>query len=321
MSKKKIRIFYRAPSHVPIWKVMEAAGCLEKHGLEMEFGSLVDKRKRATEGLLTGEFDVVSGNHHNLYARRALQGDPFVHIGQLTNRWNHHWMVARKGINTVADLKGKRIVNSKISAHMGLNIWLYLRQNGLEHGKNIELIDGDSKGIERVRHVMAGVFDACFVGNIDQLRARKLGARVVELPTFPMIEGPTITTTTRWVNNHPEEVSALLHAFVDAIHFFKTRREETLRILTECQSMLRIQSEDELEAFYDERADEYQAKPYPMIEAIQNVFQLALKETPEMAGFNPLVMWDMHHLRAIDDSGYIDRLYQSAPRPAAMEPA
>ena len=32
--------------------------------------------------------------------------------------------------------------------------------------------------------------------------------------------------------------------------------------------------------------------------------------TPEVEGFNPLVMWDMHHLRAIDDSGYIDKLYQ-----------
>jgi ABC-type nitrate/sulfonate/bicarbonate transport system substrate-binding protein len=321
MSKKKIRIFYRAPSHVPIWKVMEAAGCLEKHGLEMEFGSLVDKRKRATEGLLTGEFDIVSGNHHSLYARRALQGDPFVHIAQLTNRWNQHWMIAREGFNTLADLKGKRVVNAKIGGHMGLNVWLHLRQNGLEDGKNIQLIDGDNKGIERARHVMAGVFDACFVGNIDQLRARKLGAHVVELPTFPMIEGPTITTTTPWVNNHPEQVSALLHAFVDAIHFFKTQREETLRILKECQSMLRTQSEEELEAFYDERADEYQAKPYPTIEAIQNVFQLGLKETPEMVGFNPLVMWDMHHLRAIDDSGYIDRLYESASRSAVMEPA
>jgi hypothetical protein len=35
-----------------------------------------------------------------------------------------------------------------------------------------------------------------------------------------------------------------------------------------------------------------------------------VRENPLVAGFNPLVMWDLHHLRAIDDSGYIDRLYQ-----------
>ena len=37
---KKIKIHYRAPSHVPLWKVMEEGGFLEKHGLEMEMGSL-----------------------------------------------------------------------------------------------------------------------------------------------------------------------------------------------------------------------------------------------------------------------------------------
>ncbi|HSF56681.1 MAG TPA: hypothetical protein VLD83_01285, partial [Candidatus Binatia bacterium] len=74
--KKPIRIYYRAPSHVPLWKVMEECGFLAKHGLEMDFGSLEGQRKRAAEGLKSGELDIVSGNHHNLYARKALHNDP-----------------------------------------------------------------------------------------------------------------------------------------------------------------------------------------------------------------------------------------------------
>jgi hypothetical protein len=31
--KKKIRIYYRAPSHVPLWKVIEECGFLKKRGL------------------------------------------------------------------------------------------------------------------------------------------------------------------------------------------------------------------------------------------------------------------------------------------------
>jgi hypothetical protein len=73
--------------------------------------------------------------------------------------------------------------------------------------------------------------------------------------------------------------------------------------------MLRLQSDEELETFYEEGAEVLYRKPYPTPEAIQNVFQLGVKDTPEVAGFNPLVMWDMHYLRAIDDSGYIDKLY------------
>jgi ABC-type nitrate/sulfonate/bicarbonate transport system substrate-binding protein len=310
-TKKKIRVFYRAPSHVPLWKVMEAGGFNERHGFEFELGSLEDKRKRATEGLLTGDIDMVSGNHHSLYARRALHNEPFVHVAQVNTQWNQHWMVAKDGINNVSDLRGKRISMNKRSGHPGLNLWLYLKQHGLEDGKEVQIIDGDKKAVERVRHVMAGAFDATFIGSVDQVRAKQLGARVIDLPTYPMIEGVTLTTTTTYVNSHPEEIDGLLRSLVDAIHHFKTNKQGTLEIINEtCRGLLRMQSDEELEAFYNECAKIFQPKPYPTLEAIQNVFQLGIHDTPEVAGFNPLVMWDMHHLRAIDDSGYIDKLYQ-----------
>jgi pyrroline-5-carboxylate reductase len=57
MAKKKIRVYYRAPSHVPLWKVMEGGGFLEKHGLAMEMGSLEGQRKRAAEGLKAGDLE------------------------------------------------------------------------------------------------------------------------------------------------------------------------------------------------------------------------------------------------------------------------
>jgi ABC-type nitrate/sulfonate/bicarbonate transport system substrate-binding protein len=309
--KKKIRVYYRAPTHVPLWKVMEEGGFLAKHGLDMEFGSMEDKRARATQGLLSGDLDVVSGNHHSLYARRALHGEPFVHIGQVRNELNQHWMVAGNGINSVADLKGKRVCIDKLDQHPGLNIWLFLKQNGLEDGKNVQLVDGDRRGVERVRHVMAGAFDATFLGPIDQHRAKAMGARVLDVGNMPMIEGVTLTTTTRYVNSHPEEVNALLHALVDAIHHCKTQRADTLDIINRtCRDLIKLKSDEELELFYEDYAKGYQPKPYPTLEAIQNVFALGVKENPAAAGFNPLVMWDLHHLRAIDDSGYIDKLYQ-----------
>jgi ABC-type nitrate/sulfonate/bicarbonate transport system substrate-binding protein len=311
MAKKKIRIYYRAPAHVPLWKVMEEAGFLEKHGFAMEFGSMEDKRAKATEGLLAGELDIVSGNHHSLYARRALHDEPFVHIAQVQNDWQQHWMVAGKGINGVADLKGKRLSIDKLDQHPGLNAWLFLKQNGLEEGKDVQMIMGDRRAVERVRHVMSGAFDATFMGPVDEHRARQMGARVIDVGSIPMIEGPTVTTTTKYVKEHPEEVNALLHALVDAIHYFRTNRQGTIDIINRTsRDLLRLKDDTEVDIFYDHHAKIYQKKPYPTPEAVQNVFALGVRETPAVAGFNPLVMWDLHHLRAVDDSGYIDRLYQ-----------
>jgi len=308
---KKIRIYYRAPAHVPLWKVMEEGGFMARHGLEMEFGSMEDKRAKATDGLLAGEIDIVSGNHHSLYARRALHGEPFVHIAQVQNDWQQHWLAAANGIKSVADLKGKRLSIDKLDQHPGLNAWLFLKQNGLEDGKDVQMVMGDRRAVERVLHVMSGAFDGTFMGPVDEHRARQLGATIIDVGSIPMIEGPTVTTTTRYVNERPEEVDGLMHALVDAIHYFKTNRKGTIDVINRTsRELLRLQSDEEVDIFYSHHAEIYQKKPYPTLEAVQNVFALGVKENPAVEDFNPMVMWDLHHLRLIDDSGYIDRLYQ-----------
>ena len=310
MANKKIRIYYRAPSHVPLWKVMEEGGFLEKHGLEMDLGSLEGQRRRAAEGLRSGELDIVSGNHHNLYVRRALNGDPYVHIAQSNNAWRENHLVVANGMRAVQDLKGKRVAMDDYDGHTGLNVWFYLRLNGLEEGKDVELVTGAKRGVDRAREVMAGKYEATFIRAVDQLRARAIGAKTIELATMPMIEGVTLTTTTTYVKNHEEESRGVLLALIDAIHFFKTRREETLQIIKRtCSDLLKMQSDEEWACFYETQAASLEPKPYPTLEAIQNVFALAVKRDPRIKDFNPLVLWDLHYLREIDDSGYIDRLY------------
>ncbi|MFQ5682067.1 MAG: ABC transporter substrate-binding protein [Candidatus Binatia bacterium] len=308
--KEKIRIYYRAAGHVPLWKVMEECRFLEKRGLEMELGSLEGKRVRAMERLRVGDLDIISGNHHNLYACRALNGDPFVHVAQTNNIWKEHWLVTRNGIGTLSGLKGKRICMEDFESHNGLSVWLYLHQHGLKEGRDVMLVNGDKRPIDRVKKVMAGDYDATFVRAVEQKQARVLGAHVTEVPTIPMIEGVTITTTTTYVKGHDEEVRGLLLALVDAIHFFKKRREDTLEIINRtCKNVLKFQSVEEMENFYENQSNSLDSKPYPTLAAIQNVFALAVKIKPEIKDFNPLTMWDLHHLREIDDTGYIDRLY------------
>ena len=50
-------------------------------------------------------------------------------------------------------------------------------------------------------------------------------------------------------------------------------------------------------------------KPYPQPAAIQNVYELDVAKDPKMASVGPLEPWDLHYLREIDDSGFIDALY------------
>ena len=308
---KKIRIYYRAPSHVPLWKVMEEGGFLEKHGLAMEMGSLEGQRKRAAEGLKAGDLDIVSGNHHNLYARKALNGDPYVHIAQSNNSWRENFLVCGKGINGLADLKGKKIAMDDYDGHTGLNVWLYLRLHGLEEGRDVELVTDPIKGAERAKGVLDGKYDATFIRAMDRLRALKFGAKIVEVPPMAMIEGVTLTTTTKYVSQHEDECRSLIKALIDGTHFFKTNKAGTLKIIQKhCSELLRMRSDEEWDCFYETQSKTLEKAPYPSIDAIQNVFALAVKRNPEIKEYNPLALWDLHYVKEIDDSGYIRQLYK-----------
>jgi hypothetical protein len=126
-----------------------------------------------------------------------------------------------------------------------------------------------------------------------------------------MIEGVTLTTTKTYVESHQEETRALIKALVDGIHYFKTRKSETLAIIKKhCSALMKMESDEEWNCFYDSQAASLEPKPYPSVEAVQNVFALALKRDPQIEKFNPLSLWDLRYVREIDDSGYIARLYK-----------
>ncbi|MGH6931994.1 MAG: hypothetical protein ACREEE_06115, partial [Dongiaceae bacterium] len=207
-------------------------------------------------------------------------------------------------------LKGKKVAMDDYDGHTGLNVWLYLRLNGLEEGRDVELVTDPVKGAERAKAVMAGKYDATFVRAVDRLRALKFAAKIVEVAPMAMIEGVTLTTTTTYVKNHEEECRALIMAMIDGTHFFKTNKADTLKIVKEhCSELLKMRSDEEWDCFYENQVESLESAPYPSLEAIQNVFALAVKRDPEIKEYNPLALWDLHYVKEIDDSGYIRKLY------------
>ncbi len=307
----KLKVIYRSKTHAPFWIVAEKSGMWEKNGLEVDSSPLLI-REKAVEALKNGHVDVISGNHHNLYVRNAKNGEDFVHLAQATNNWNENKMVVANGIQSVKELKGKRVAIDKLSGHTGLNVWLFLRQEGLDLDKGeVELVDSLESPEERWKAVLKGDFAATFIGIPHNIRAARAGARVIEVRRMPMIRGVTLTTTMSFVNSHEDEIRRLIRGMVEAIHFFLTKKEETLKILKrDIPSILNLDNDDEMEAIYNEWVESLGRCPYPSPEAINNVFQLALRGNPEIADFDPMALWNTRYLRELDDSGYIDSLYK-----------
>jgi ABC-type nitrate/sulfonate/bicarbonate transport system substrate-binding protein len=310
MAFAELRIIYRSNSHAPFWVVAEKSGVWEKNSLAVNTSPQL-VREKAVEALRNGHVDLISGNHHNLYVRNA-KGEDFVHLAQAGNNWTENRLVVAHDIRSVIDLKGKKVVVDKLTSHAGLNIWLFLRQEGLDADRgDVDLVELRGPAEERWKRVLSGEFAGTFVTLPHDTRAGRAGAHVIHVRAMPMIRGVTLTTTMSFVKNHEAKIRLLIRGFVDAIHFFITRKQKTLEILKEHASpILHLQSDEEVETLYEEWAHSLERKPYPAIEAIANVFQLAVRRNPEIVSFNPLALWDSHYVRELDDSGYIDQLYQ-----------
>ena len=310
MAFAELRIIYRSNSHAPLWVVAEKSGVWEKNNLAVNTSPQL-VREKAVEALRNGHVDLISGNHHNLYVRNA-KGEDFVHLAQAGNNWTENRLVVAHDIRSVIDLKGKKVVVDKLTSHSGLNVWLFLRQEGLDADRgDVDLVELRGPAEERWKRVLSGEFAGTFVTLPHDTRAERAAAHVIRVRAMPMIRGVTLTTTMSFVKNHEAKIRLLIRGFVDAIHFFITRKQETLEILKEHASpILHLQSDEEVETLYEEWAHSLERKPYPTIEAIANVFRLAVRRNPEIASFNPLALWDSHYVRELDDSGYIDQLYQ-----------
>jgi hypothetical protein len=124
-----------------------------------------------------------------------------------------------------------------------------------------------------------------------------------------MVNGPTLTTTITALERKDRLGERLVKALVTGIHFARTRRQETEKILERLR-----QREPQSNPRYDGVA-KLLPKPYPDHQAVANAYKLCCMKAPETESISPVALWDLHELRALDHSGFIDGLYggNSAP--------
>jgi hypothetical protein len=107
------------------------------------------------------------------------------------------------------------------------------------------------------------------------------------------------------VQNHEAEARSLIRALVDATHFFKTKKAETLAIIKKrCTELRRMQNDEGWECFYETQAATSGGRNPIRSRSHSKRIRVGLKRNPEITEFNPLTLWELHYLREFDDNGY-----------------
>lgn len=313
---KTITLLASHSSHLPFLTTLKSSGVTQRHGFDLDLyvtgGSKAKTMEERSGLLLRGEVDFISGLHHEPYVFRAKGNKRFVYLAQTQNNWDDRLLASSK-IKEVTQLRGKKIlIHSKAPCVSG-NLFSVLESCGVSRDSLEVEFTGDKYSgnfKKEVDRVVAGEADAVLVDLPYDLYGKKKGLNIISLPDRPVIHNTTILTTTDTIREHEEAVYAFLKALIEAIHFFKTRKQETLQLLKrELADRLQLEAEDEWEHLYSEWSRLLSRKPYPSGAAVQNVYDLDVGKDPALSHVGPLEPWDLHYLHIIDDSGFIDQLY------------
>src|ERR1043166_136085 len=322
MAQEKIRMLSSAVSHMPLLFTFRDSGVTEKHGFELEVdiagferaGKPIRPMSARPSLLLDGEYEFLSGLHHQTYVYRAKGDKRFVYLAQTQNSWDDR-LIARPEIRELKQLEGKKILNNGNPAPcvMG-NLVEALRESGVDTSK-IEFVSLEETEVKRylsLEMVERGEVDAADVDIPFDFIAKKRGLNVLALPDRPVIHNTTICASTEFVRRNEDKVLRFLRALVETIYFFKTEKQKVCEILRRhLAPLLHVEAQDEIEYLHQEWSRLLLAKPYPHPLAIWNVYNLDVAGNKDVNFIGPLEIWDTHYLRQIDDSGFIEQLYKN----------
>jgi ABC-type nitrate/sulfonate/bicarbonate transport system substrate-binding protein len=308
----EIHAFYRSHTHLPVWEVVEKAGIWKELNVKASF-EYCDSSSVAEAALFDGTVQYVSGNHISPYGLVA-KGKPIVSLASPSNNVNDK-LISRAPIKSIAELKGKRLADTTVLDkgggynHIRGNHMMYVLKAGLrlDDVKWVEIADIMSEEFraQQMEAVKEGKADAAMAAGAAE-KFQKEGFHVLELGRLPMVNGPTLTSTLTTLKSEDRLAERLVKALVMGIAYARLHPEETERILAGLRQRV-----PESNATYNSVA-KLLAKPYPDHEAIANAYELCCMKDPKAKELSPVSLWDLHYLRELDDSGFIDRLYNKA---------
>ena len=152
----------------------------------------------------------------------------------------------------------------------------------------------------------SGEIDAgAFTADYRFVGPRELGLRVLDTPSpghVPVVVG----CSRRLIAADRHLVARVVQGYVEAIHFFKTKRSEVVPIL---QQFLMFKDRTAVEEAYGFYAPLLQPLPRPSAVGLQTLLQDLLRNLPSAAPLSPTDVVDSSLLDELEQAGFIETLY------------
>lgn len=289
-----IRIHYRDVDRTPYLYVLQQAA--RRYGLELDVVRATGREY--PELLVEGATEVLAENYWGLQ-NFAARGAPVVCVATSVT-WMNETLLVHPTIRELNDLRGKRFAVRGIGPSEVMPAQ-WLRDQGL--GADVTPVVISEREVGRWgnwKRVVEGDCHGCLVTNLYADEPIAAGLRVLPTEPYGMLGNVTLTTSERLVAERRDDVLNLVRAAFDAQLIFKHDRAATLDVMRqEPMQLMEIPDQQRLERVYDILSAELADEPIPYAEAIANTHRMVLDRYPELATFNPLLMWDLSFVKQV----------------------
>ena len=293
------------PGTSTVIQVAKETRLFDKNGIDATV-IFISGSVRGIQAILAGEIPIGEGGGPGLASARLAGGDVVAIAGNVNVL--PYYLVSHPSIKRHEDLKGK-IGGTHIAgttAEFALKVGL--KKIGLDPLKDTSLrvIGG---AIERMVALQKGIVEFTVVTEAGKAQAERLGyPTVVDMVTL-QIPFPQngIYTSTKLIRENPDLVRRYMRAYVEALHFYKTQKEDTIKIM---RKYSRVEDRRVLEDAWDWHAKFMPEAPYPPIDGYQLVLNDIAEKNPKAAQANVKDYIDSRFVKELEDSGFIKGLYR-----------
>lgn len=283
--------------------VTQGAGLFEKNDLKIELISITGAAP-STMALSRGELDIDVRAPVNAITG-MLKGLDFKFVAVAEN-YLDYTIVTRPEISGIVDLKDKKVGIVRFGGKTDLLTRYLFRRLGLEPVKDFAMLQVGDPTV-RVAALMTGAIDATVLPPPQAYTAIKAGLKIIDIPYAPFFQGVVITRHA-FLKKERYAVTRFLKAYVEGIHFFFTRKEETLKILSR---FFRNTERGWLEHVYrTHQQHQIGRKPFPDWQAVQATLDMMAPDEPAVKKLKAKDLFELSILEELNQSGFIDGLYQ-----------
>lgn len=217
-----------------IFPIARDRGYMREEGVDLRI--VLMQTTPSIQGLMAGHVQFTGSGSSALVAI-AKSGAPLKTALAINDRV-HQWLLAKPGIGSLKELKGKKIATTGLASAATFMVRQILTRHGLDASKDVVFVTAPPGN--RLTILTSGVVDASIVGSEDRYPGLDLGMKeLVNIGNEVKNSWGTVATSDRFIKEQPKLMTAFMRATLKAMRFARKDREATVNAVVKFTGMQR----------------------------------------------------------------------------------